>query len=181
MKKYIGIFLVLFVFSCSDSKTEEIELTKANEVKVGFSPEGTALSVVLNTIDSAKVSINMMGYSFTSPTIVKHLISAKKRGVVIKIVLDYKGNKGKSSIAAMNLLKQAGISLRTDDAYAIQHDKVIIADDETVQTGSFNYSSAADKRNSENVISIKHKGLAKAYNEHFLDRWSKGKEYKLSY
>ena len=76
MKKYIGIFLVLFVFSCSDSKTEKIELTKANEVKVGFSPEGTALSVVLNTIDSAKVSINMMGYSFTSPTIVKHLISA---------------------------------------------------------------------------------------------------------
>ena len=30
-------------------------------------------------------------------------------------------------------------------------------------------------------ISIKHKGLAKIFNEHFLDRWAKGKDYDLSY
>jgi len=37
-------------------------------------------------------------------------------------------------------------------AYAIHHDKVIIADRQTVEQGSFNYSDAAAHRNSENVL-----------------------------
>ena len=53
----------------------------APSVQAGFSPEGSALPLVLNTIDTARQSIRLMGYSFTSPEVVKSLVAAKQRGV----------------------------------------------------------------------------------------------------
>lgn len=66
-----------------------------------------------------------MGYSFTSPEVVSALVRAKRRGVDVKIVLDEKGNLSKTSQAAMNIVVNAGIQLRTNGHYAIMHDKII--------------------------------------------------------
>lgn len=38
----------------------------AATIETGFSPEGTALQLVLKTLDSAQQEIRLMGYSFTS-------------------------------------------------------------------------------------------------------------------
>ena len=97
----------------------------AASIETGFSPEGTALKLVLKTIDTAQQEIRLMGYSFTSPEVTRALISAKRRGVDVRVVLDSKANTGKSnkaSRAAMNLLAGAGIPVRTVDAYKIMHD-----------------------------------------------------------
>lgn len=120
-------------------------------VQAGFSPEGSALQLVLNTIDTAQESIRLMGYSFTSPEVTRALIQAKQRGVDVKAVLDWKANstKGSSGVAAMNLLVNAGIPVRTVSQFKIMHDKVIITDGRNVETGSFNFSRAAARRNSE--------------------------------
>ncbi|MGG6157025.1 phospholipase D-like domain-containing protein [Salmonella enterica] len=78
-----------------------------------------------------------MAYSFTSPVVVKALINAKKRGVDVRVVIDEKGNsceKCKASKAAMNLLVNADIPLRTVSKYKIMHDKVIITDGANVET-----------------------------------------------
>jgi phosphatidylserine/phosphatidylglycerophosphate/cardiolipin synthase-like enzyme len=75
----------------------------------GYSPEGTALQLVLKTINSAQQEIRLMGYSFTSPEVVSALVRAKHRGVDVKIVLDEKGNRSKASQAAMNVVVNAGI------------------------------------------------------------------------
>jgi len=87
-----------------------------------------------------------MGYSFTSPEVVSALVRAKRRGVDVKIVLDEKGNRSKTSQAAMNVVVNAGIPLRTNGHYAIMHDKVIIVDNHTVEAGSFNYTRSAASR-----------------------------------
>lgn len=84
-----------------------------------------------------------MGYSFTSPEVVRALISAKRRGVDVKVVLDEKGNRGKASVAAMNLLVNAGIPVRTVSKFKILHDKIIISDKNTVETVSYNFSRSA--------------------------------------
>lgn len=60
-------------------------------VKVGFSPEGSASALVLDTINSAESSIRMMAYSFTDPDVMHALAKAKKRGVDVRIVVDDKG------------------------------------------------------------------------------------------
>ena len=53
----------------------------APSINVGFSPEGSALQLVLRTIDDAHQSIRLMGYSFTSPEVARGLVAAKRRGV----------------------------------------------------------------------------------------------------
>ena len=58
----------------------------APSIDVGFSPEGTALQLVLRTLDDARESIRLMGYSFTSPKVVKSLVAAKRRGVDVRVV-----------------------------------------------------------------------------------------------
>lgn len=64
----------------------------APSVSVGFSPEGSAEQLVLSTINDARESIRLMGYSFTAPEVVRALIEAKRRSVDVQVVLDAKGN-----------------------------------------------------------------------------------------
>lgn len=154
----------------------------ALEVQAGFSPEGSALQLVLQTIDRAQHSIRLMGYSFTSPEVTRALIAASRRGVDVRVVLDEKGNTGKANRAAMNLLANAGIPVRTVSNFKIMHDKVIVADGAHVEAGSFNYSRAADRSNSENVLVVRDAPeLAKAYLSHWQSRWEAGNTWHSSY
>ncbi|ECF0927215.1 phospholipase D family protein [Salmonella enterica subsp. diarizonae] len=154
----------------------------APSIQVGFSPEGTAQQVVLNSINQSQQSIRMMAYSFTSPVIVKALINARKRGVDVKVVVDEKGNRGKASVAAMNLLVNAGIPVRTVSKFKILHDKIIISDKNSVETGSYNFSQSANSANSENAILIQDvPELAKQYLQHWQSRWQVGHDWKSTY
>ncbi len=151
-------------------------------VKVGFSPEGSAQQLVLNAINSAQSSLRIMAYSFTDPAVMKALIAARQRGVDVRIVIDADGNKGKASLAAMNLVTSSGIPLRTDGDFRIQHDKVIIVDNKSVETGSYNYTASAAKNNSENAILIEDAPeLAAQYLTHWEDRWRRGHDWKTAY
>ena len=149
----------------------------AASAQVGFSPEGTAQQLVINVIGSAKDNIRMMAYSF-----MKALIAAKRRGVDVKIVVDENGNTGRASRAAMNLVTNAGIPLRVNSNYKIQHDKVIIVDGRHVETGSFNYTASAEKYNSENAIVMwDAPELAGQYLKHWQSRWNQGRDFTPSY
>lgn len=156
----------------------------AVSIEAGFSPEGTALQLVLKTIETAQQDIRLMGYSFTSPEVVRSLIAAKRRGVDVRVVLDQKANTGKNnnaSRAAMNLLAGAGIPVRTVSAWKILHDKVIVTDGRNTQIGSFNYSRAA-RSNSENVLVVwDDPVVAQKYLNHWASRWAQGIDWKQTY
>lgn len=57
-------------------------------IQVGFSPEGSARVLVLDSINHAQRSIDMMAYSFQSADIVQAPVDAEKRGVVVRAVID---------------------------------------------------------------------------------------------
>ncbi|WP_408626177.1 phospholipase D family nuclease [Dryocola clanedunensis] len=154
----------------------------APQVMVGFSPEGSAQRLVLQTLDESQQSIRLMGYSFTSPEVVKSLLAAHRRGVDVKVVLDAKGNTSRSSRAAINLLVNAGIPVRLVSQFKIMHDKVIVSDGRTTETGSFNFSRSAARSNSENVIVLKDlPAVASQYLAHWQSRWEQGKPATSTY
>lgn len=154
----------------------------AASIDVGFSPEGSAQQLVIRTIDDAHESIRLMGYSFTSPEIVRALVAAKRRGVDVKIVVDDKGNRSKASQAAMNVVINAGIPLRTNSQYKIMHDKVIITDGQNVELGSFNYTRSAAESNSENALVVRSvPALAQTYLTHWQSRWEGGTDWHSAY
>ncbi|MGE0968620.1 phospholipase D family protein (plasmid) [Klebsiella sp. WOUb02] len=154
----------------------------AASIETGFSPEGTGLQLVLKTIMTAQLDIRLMGYSFTSPEVVRALVQAHRRGVDVKVVLDDKGNRNRSGQAAMNTLVNAGIPVRTNSRYAILHDKVLIVDGRTVETGSMNFTRSGATRNSENVLVIRDMpALAQQYLAHWQSRWDSGTAWTSAY
>lgn len=141
-------------------------------VQVGFSPEGSARALVLDTINSAHHSIDMMAYSFQSADIVQALVDAQKRGVTVRAVIDKKRNQNKASQKAIALATASGINIRLDSHYHIQHDKLMIVDGNTLETGSFNFAKSAEFANSENVLVIRDEPAVIAqYQTHFASRW----------
>ena len=69
-------------------------------------------------------------------------------------------------------IADAGIPTYVDRKHAIAHNKVMIIDKETVITGSFNFTYAAENKNAENVIIIKSTDLAKSYLTNFREHRS---------
>jgi phosphatidylserine/phosphatidylglycerophosphate/cardiolipin synthase-like enzyme len=174
-KRLLPAFLAVALFA-------PLSFAATADIQVGFSPEGSALKLVLSTTGNAKESIRLMAYSFTSPDVVKSLLDAHRRGVDVRVVVDQNGNKSKASKAALNLLVNAGIPTRTISRYKIMHDKVLIVDNKTTETGSFNYSRAADRSNSENVIVIRdNPAVAKIYLSHWQSRWEQGQDWTSTY
>ncbi len=158
----------------------------ARRIEVGFSPEGSAQDLVLRTIGAAKSSIRLSAYMLTSPDVTKALISAKQRGVDVAVVADHQGNlQGGAARAgqhALTLLARAGIPTRTVKAYAIHHDKFMVIDGKAVETGSYNYTAAAARNNSENALVVWNDAdLAEQYLNHWQSRWEKGQAFKPSY
>jgi len=151
-------------------------------ISVGFSPEGSAEALVLDVIDRAKTEIRLAGYSFTSPEVASALIRAKARGVDVRVVLDKKANQSRNSQSAINLLAAHDIPVRLNGQYAALHDKFIVADAHTVETGSFNYTRSGARHNSENALVIHDMpALADRYVRHWQSRWNEGTQYRLPY
>lgn len=151
-------------------------------IDTGFSPEGSAERLVLKAIRTARYSIRLSAYSFTSPAIVQALIDAHRRGVDVAVVADRKSNlvedrSGKGRIA-LDLLSGAGVGVRTIDAYPIHHDKFMVIDSEPVETGSFNYTTSAARYNSENAVVMWHVPVvAQAYQQHWQSRFNQGRPW----
>lgn len=157
----------------------------AVEIEVGFSPSGSAEQLVLSSIASAKKTIHLAAYSFTSPRVVAALIAAKKRGVDVEVVVDHKHNTmdttGKAK-AALNLLVNAKIPTGTVAVYAIQHSKYIVVDSLHVQTGSYNYSAGAATKNAENVVMLWNApGVAKQFEDNWRDLKAQSQPYSSTY
>ncbi|VEC00406.1 Phospholipase D precursor [Cedecea lapagei] len=150
-------------------------------VQVGFSPEGSTRTLVLQVIDGAHKSIRMIAYSFQAPDIAQALVDAEKRGVEVRVVVDKKRNQNKASLKAMSFAASNGVQLRIDGHYHIQHDKTIIVDEQTVETGSFNYAPSAETENSENVVVLSNMpDIASQYVAHWQSRWDLGVPFKLT-
>ncbi|NIF47359.1 phospholipase D family protein [Enterobacter sp. Ap-1006] len=152
----------------------------APSIEVGFSPEGSAQQLVLNTINSAHSSIEMVAYAFQAHDIAAALDAAQQRGVRVQVVIDKRRNKGSTSLAAMRDITRHGVELRIDGHYHIQHDKMMIVDGSTVETGSFNYAKSAEYDNSENVIVMKNMPhIVSQYQAHFASRWAISEPFEL--
>ena len=158
----------------------------AGTIEVAFSPNEGGEALVVKVIDSAKSELHVLSYSFTSAPVTAALLRARKRGVEVRIVADQKNNvsedrSGKAR-AALSALSSAGVDVRTISVYPIHHDKVIVADRQTVELGSFNYSDAAARRNSENVlVNWGNARLADVYLQHFDRNYRQAVRFEPTY
>lgn len=162
--KFVSL-LVILLTNCiliPSALAESGVFLEKTPYQVCFTPGQDCTQLIVNTLDKAKQSIYIQAYSFTSAPIAKALVDAKNRGVDVKVLLDKSQTRG-NSYSSAKFLTNEGISPWIDYRPAIAHNKVMVLDQKTVITGSFNFTKAAQKRNAENVLIITDANLAKQY------------------
>lgn len=121
---------------------------------------------ILNEISNSKQSIDIALYGWNNvPNLYDELIKAKSRGVKIRIVYNYARKDYYPE--TKDIVKIADDS-RHDNSEALMHDKFMIFDNESVITGSMNFSNTGFSGfNANSIVYIKSKELAKIYQEEF--------------
>lgn len=188
LRKIPGIFLFLggvglgFLISQSVSPSPPPQQgwisTSINKAPlyVCFSPKGHCTDGIVQAIQSAKSSIYVQAYSFTSLPIAQALVEAKKKGVEVQVLLDKSQPSARGS--QLPLLVQNDVSVAIDVVPGIAHNKIMIFDGHALLTGSFNFTKAADSRNAENVLLIQDAELARIYKAEWDKRAQLAKPYK---
>ena len=133
----------------------------ADIAAVCFTPGGDCTGIVVHEIEAARRQVLVQAYSFTSAPIADALVKAKRRGIDVRAVLD-KSQRTERYTGA-TFLANGGVPVLIDEAHAIAHNKVIVIDDITVITGSFNFTKAAQERNAENLLVIRDAKIAALY------------------
>ena len=151
------------------------DITLNAPTTVCFTPGGSCTNLIVDKIGNAKSEILVQAYSFTSAPIAKALVDAHKRGVLVEAILDKSQETAKYSSATF--LANMRIPTDIDRKHTIAHNKIIIIDKETVITGSFNFTKAAQEKNAENILIIRSRELAGYY----LANWYKHKEHSEVY
>jgi phosphatidylserine/phosphatidylglycerophosphate/cardiolipin synthase-like enzyme len=120
----------------------------AEILAIYFTPPAGSAGGLIKHIDASKKTIKVMAYGFTATPLSEALVKAHRRGVKV----------------------------RSDGKHAIQHNKVMLLDDDIVITGSYNFTKSAEVRNAENIIILKSAYAAKRYADNWVAHWGHGEE-----
>src|SRR5262245_24673931 len=134
-------------------------------VEVYFSPEDGVAKYVVQRLKAAKTNIRFMAFSYTADDIASTMIAQKQAGLVVRGVFERKNASG--SGAEFGKLRSGGVDVLEDGNCYILHHKVIVIDERTVITGSYNFTGSAEKDNDENLVIVDDPNLARAYLEEF--------------
>lgn len=140
----------------------KVTLSDGTQIFTYFSPDNDILSSLLREIGSAKKSIHFMAFSFTQDALGRAMRDRFESGIDVRGVFEKRQVDDRYS--EYNAMKQAGLRVALDKNRGAMHHKVIVIDEETVITGSYNFSKNAEERNSENLLIIKgNPDIAQAY------------------
>lgn len=153
---YLGYFL----------SNNQSAVLSDNTIQTCFTPGQNCTQFIISAIEKAQNTIHVQAYGFTSLPIANALKKASDRGVKVFVLLD-KSNYQNENPATALLRSGENITVKIDFVPGIAHNKVMIIDNNTLITGSFNFTNAAQKRNAENVLKLHNNNIAQTY----LDNW----------
>jgi phosphatidylserine/phosphatidylglycerophosphate/cardiolipin synthase-like enzyme len=124
-----------------------------------FSPVDEVMQQLVSEVSGARSSIKILAFTYTHPDLAAAMLTRQRAGVRVEGVFENRG----ASQGQYNTLFCAGAAVRKDSNKYTMHHKVIIIDDTTVITGSFNFTKSADEINDDNVIIIHDASVARAF------------------
>jgi phosphatidylserine/phosphatidylglycerophosphate/cardiolipin synthase-like enzyme len=126
-------------------------------IEVAFTPGDDISGLIVKRIGAARQSVQVQAYLFTDRRIANALLAARKRGIAVEIVGDGAQQQA-GGLPHLKALDRAGARVFINATLAASHNKIVIVDGAsdaaTVITGSYNFTSAAQSKNAENVVVI---------------------------
>ena len=164
--------LIVMLLMAGYTGSYAVTFNSSAHYQVCFTPAEKCSSRITRYINTAKKSIYVQAYSFTSKQISNALIKASRHGINVNVIIDKSELTNYSR--AWSLLK-ADIPVWLDNNVRIAHNKVMIFDGNAILTGSYNFTYSAEYKNAENSLYIYDAGLAKFY----LTNWQRRKKQSV--
>jgi phosphatidylserine/phosphatidylglycerophosphate/cardiolipin synthase-like enzyme len=137
-----------------------------------FSPVDKVIEKLVARVNGAQRSIKFMAFTYTQKDLANAMIARPKAGAQAQGVIENRG----ASQGAAPALYCAKVSAKLDGNKYTMHHKVIILDDKTVITGSFNFTQTADDANDDNVLIIDSPAVASLYEREFATEYGQAKD-----
>lgn len=144
-----------------------------------FVPDGASCErLLLNKINTTHESLLIQANKFSNNSIAKALIVAKNRHVDVRIIIDkHELDEPTSSI---DLFRKANIPLAVDIKPETAHNNIMIFDQKSIFTGSFDFTRKAEDTNTENGILLEgDKNIIKSYTDNWLTRYNQSSPDKF--
>src|SRR4030095_2403533 len=173
-------FLLLFLLGITAFAQEtsaKVGGAENKNLSVCFTPGADCTAGVIQEIQNSKHSIFVQAFSFTSSRLAKALIEAQERKVKVEVIFDREN--AEEQFTPADLFRKKGFAVWLDGEHQSAHNKVMILDEKTVVTGSFNFTKAAQEKNAENVLVLRDKQLADLYLKNWREHQSHSKVYSL--
>ena len=172
------LLLLLLQFSIGPAAAAGVVALSQVEASLYFSQGGGAKQAILAAINGAQKSIFVHSFFLSDREIAKTLINAHERGVYVEALLCRRGQL-ESLDPQGRYLHAAGIPVFLNGRFRAEHNKVMLFDGETVQTGSYNYRFDADVLDAENIIFVQSPELVAAYMHEYARRKAESVAYDL--
>ncbi len=152
-------------------------------VEVFFSPNGGARAAILKELTHAEKEIDIAMYILTDRELSNVLVSARRRGVNVRVLLDGKSAE-EIGYSKHHFLSERNVNVKLDNTHrtygdkyeGIMHNKFAIIDNKILITGSYNWTHSAEKLNDENLLIIKDaKEITGKFSDKFKELWNRGK------
>lgn len=114
---------------------------------------------LVETIDAARLSIDVAAYSLSLNSVRNALIRAHDRGVTVRIVME-SSNMDRSD---PELLIKAGIPIVGDNRDGLMHNKFMVIDRSEVWMGSMNFTDGGAYDDNNNLMRIRSTKVAEDY------------------
>jgi phosphatidylserine/phosphatidylglycerophosphate/cardiolipin synthase-like enzyme len=145
------------------------QLYNQSGVAVCFSRPMVCQSMLETFIYAAQKRILVAVYVLTNDRLANALIAAHMRGIEVRVLLEAESAEIRGS--EYQRLKDAGVAVKLDGNPALMHHKFMVVDDGIAVTGSYNWSTAAEEANDENLVAILSEDVAKRFVEEFERMW----------
>jgi phosphatidylserine/phosphatidylglycerophosphate/cardiolipin synthase-like enzyme len=143
----------------------------AGTIDIYYAPEDLPGDKLVSIYDRARRYIYVAVYGMTFPPVVKALVSAKKRGVDVRIITDREKLKDPKQHAALETLRLAGIPVRVNQHDGLMHLKQVVVDDEINTSGSMNHTTSGHRYNDERLDVMTDPVTSVKAREKFLAMW----------
>jgi phosphatidylserine/phosphatidylglycerophosphate/cardiolipin synthase-like enzyme len=144
-----------------------------------YSPESNLERSEMETLGSARVSIDIAMYSFTDRPLAEELVRLARSGVRVRVYRDWREfeQERQRGSSTTEMLIAGGVEVRVKSSQDLMHFKSYVIDGDLLRTGSANWSPAGLKKQDNDVHYEVDPRLAKLFESRFSEMWGRSTNF----
>lgn len=156
-----------------------LNLASAGTIEMYYAPEDLPADKLVALYNQARRYIYIAMYGLTYPAAIRALVSAKKRGVDVRVITDREKLNDPKQRAALETLRLADIPIRVNVHDGLMHLKQVVVDDRVNTSGSMNLTTSGHAYNDERLDIITDPVTTAKARDKFLAMWKDPVRYEF--